>query len=244
MYYTVGGKLQTALERGLSHSLYTLPIGAKCINLQLEFSKWHKMAPSFCNACKPHNCRATLRSSRFCQCKNSTYHDSSKTWSLKNAMLYITSCSFSKPRVAHTWDEIVDPQYSILPSNKLDKMIRYALYLCLSVTYLRLPVSQCWSLTQLKKTSLHLLLTDSTQIILYPELEYISDDDLPRIVKPSVTDDNQRKHLLIELSDSELSMEEVSLAYSDYSRKHGPCSSVTRFKRRKKRRNRSRSSHC
>lgn len=57
---------------------------------------------------------------------------------------------------------MLDPQYTRLTSAILNNTINYAIYDCLmGITYLRLPVMQHWSLIQLEKTSIYILLTNS-----------------------------------------------------------------------------------
>ena len=223
------GILQAELEHGLFCSLYSFPIDAKCINLQSEFNKWYTKAPNYCKACKPHNYQATLGSSIFCRCKSKLHHGSSKTWSLKNAILYVTSRSMEKSHISDPWNQMLDPQHSTMPSIQLERMIQHALYDCLAVTYLRLPVSQRWSLKQLRKTPIHIFLTSSTQTISYAELEDVSDDEQERKIQ-----------ILLTSTDSKISMKNLSSLNHNRSEKHVQYTTPIRLKRSGKKRYRSR----
>jgi hypothetical protein len=124
-------------------------------------------------------------------------------------------------------------------------MINYAVYDCLSVTYLRLPVIQRWSLIQLEKTSIHILLTDSKQIISDPDLEYVSEDELPQVNQPSLFDNNQQQRnveVSYEVSESELLIERPpsfnqnsSTLNTNGLKKHSRRSTEARGRRNKKR---------
>ncbi len=125
-------------------------------------------------------------------------------------------------------------------------MINYAVYDCLSVTYLRLPVIQRWSLIQFEKTPIHILLTDTKQIIsVDPHLEYVSDDELPQNIQPSLFENNQQHQndeVINEVSESESLMEcsssfdqNLSTLNTNCLKKHSKRSAEARAQRNKKR---------
>jgi len=107
--------------------------------------------------------------------------------------LYATTSFLDKSHTKNDWFEILDPQHTRLSLDVVHHMIHYAVYDCLSVTFLRLPVIQRWSLIQLEKTPIHILLFDSKQIILDLDLEYISEDELPQVIQSSLLDNNQQQ---------------------------------------------------
>ncbi len=82
---------------------------------------------------------------------------------------------------------MVDPHYTTLSLIGVQKMLHYALCDCLTATYLRLS-----AVYNQKKTLIHILLIDSRQNILDPEVKYIwvSDEKLSPILAPSLVNDH------------------------------------------------------
>jgi hypothetical protein len=137
------GPLHKELQYATQYSLFSFPIRLEDIDIQSEFSEWYSLVPPYCQTCKPNdNTHITIGSSMFCECQQHAYSDSSKPWSLQNAILYATNCFLDKSQTENYWFSMLDPQYETISSNVLDDMINYAVYDCLSVTYLRLPVVQ------------------------------------------------------------------------------------------------------
>jgi hypothetical protein len=156
------GNLKVELGHALKYSLFTFPMEARCVDLQLEFRKWYTLAPPFCEACEPDNNYhhiITKGSSMFCRCKNHVYTDPGTLWSLQKGILYSTSCFLDKSQTENPWHLILDPQHTTLSLDKAEQMIYYAVYDCLSVTYLHLPVTQSWPLVTIKNTPITRLLT-------------------------------------------------------------------------------------
>ena len=173
------GSLSKELEFATPYSLFSLPIQVKEINLQSKFSEWYHRVPPFCEVCKPDNStHVTVGSSRCCGCRQHAYNNPSNLWSLQNAVLHATTSFSDKLQTENNWFAMLYPKYTRLSPTDLNNMINYAIYDCISVTYLRLPVLSSWSLIQLGKTPVHILLSDSkvlyqTRIcIMYPMMNF------------------------------------------------------------------------
>ena len=115
----------------------------------MRFGVWYRSAPPFCGKCKHNtNTHITIGSSIFCGCQEHAYNKPSNLWSLQNSMVYATSRFLDKSQTENNWFAMLDPKYTRLSSTDRDNMTNYAVYDCLSVTYLRLPALQHWSLIQ------------------------------------------------------------------------------------------------
>ncbi|CAF4108367.1 unnamed protein product [Rotaria sp. Silwood2] len=188
------GELVNEFKHATSFSLFSLPIPAKQINLQNEFFMWYKEVPPHCEVCRPNDdVYVTTGPSMFCKCNQSINNDSIRTCSLQNAILYTTGCFLDKSQTENTWSSMLDPDYTTLDSEKLDKMIHYASYDCISLTYIRLPLTQRWTFLQLEKTPIYVLLTDSRSILVDPDLDYISDAECSPSFTLTLHDYKQRK---------------------------------------------------
>ena len=243
------GPLGNEIKYATRYSLFIFPIHAKAINLQLEFNTWHRWVPPFCEVCKPdNNTYVTVGTSAFCKCRRDVSNGPPKLWSLQNAVLYTANCFLDKSQTESDWFAMLDPKNTSLPSLDLDKMIKYAIYDCLSVTYLRLPIMQRWSLIQLEKTPIHILLTDTKHIIADPDLEYVSEDELPQVIQPLLFNNNEQQQqqrtdeVTDQVSTSEQLMErpssldqKLSILNTNSSKKHSQRSAVARARRNRKR---------
>jgi hypothetical protein len=109
------GSLDKELKHAIPYSLFSFPIYAKAIDLQSEFSKWHRRVPPFCEVCKPNNnTHITVGSSMFCGCRPHVYTNPSNPWSLQNAVLYTTNCFLDKSQTENNWFKMLDPQHTTL----------------------------------------------------------------------------------------------------------------------------------
>ena len=166
------------LERALSFGLFSFPLVCTCINLQDEFRTWYAWVPPFCKVCRPSDDYPIYPgSSMFCSCQDVPYRDPAKHWSLQNAVMLAFNSYLDKTQTINPWNAMIDPEYSSLSIADLEPMIRYALYDCLAVSCLYKPVMQIWNFEQLRRSPIHVLLTDP-QVNLSPiRYEFISDDD-------------------------------------------------------------------
>ncbi|CAF3863421.1 unnamed protein product [Adineta steineri] len=80
------------------------------------------------------------------ECREYIYDKPSKPWSLQNAILYAANSLLDKSQTENNWFSMLDPKYTTLTPAKLENMINYAVYDCINVAYLRLPMAQRWSL--------------------------------------------------------------------------------------------------
>ncbi|CAF1388306.1 unnamed protein product [Adineta steineri] len=78
----------------------------------------------------------------FCECREHAYNDPSKPWSLQNAILYAANPLLDKSQTENTWFSMLDPKYTTLTPAKLENMINYAVYDCINLAHLRLPMAQ------------------------------------------------------------------------------------------------------
>ncbi|CAF1463197.1 unnamed protein product [Adineta steineri] len=200
------GPLQNEIEYGSQYSIFSYPIEAKDVNLQSEFSKWYSRVPSYCEVCKPSNdTHVTVGSSMFCECREHAYNDPSKPWSLQNAILYAGNSFLDKSQTENNWFSMLDPKYTTLHPVKLENIINYAVYDCISLAYLRLPVVERWSLVRLEETPISILLTDPKQAVVDPDLEDISDDELPPLLNGNRVEQNDE--VIGEVLDADINVE-------------------------------------
>lgn len=141
--------------------LFTLTLQCLFIDLQAEFRCWYDLVICYCETCRPSNeINVYPGTNRFCRCKEIPYHDKSTNWSLQNAILCISDSYLDKTMTRSHWHAMIDPTYSSLSIEKLDRMIRYAIYDVLALSYLHWPITGVWSHDKIRSTSMLILLSE------------------------------------------------------------------------------------
>ena len=198
--YTWGFLLQE-LSSLSQFDLIPRSIHADLMNLQGDFDRWYRGALPPCEVCSPST-RLSSRLSVVASCvreKNFPYDDLDTPWSLQNAVLYTSGCCLDKSATKQAWSRLLDPLHSSFPLEKLDILITYAVYDCLSVTYLHKPIENAWKLTQLRDVNLVELFTtvQSFEVLSWPMsmgLEEISEDELPVVAPAERNPDDIRQN--------------------------------------------------
>lgn len=169
------GPSNKELEWALDYDLFHLPLESQFIDLQREFHFWFQNVSTTCEVCQALDSSCIYQGAkRFCECQDVVYRDSEKKWSLQNAILCTTDSYLSKSETNSPWNMILDPEYSRLYPEKLEKMIRYAIYDVFALSLLHKPVLNSWPHKQIRETSFDELLLD--QETKRPALEDISSE--------------------------------------------------------------------
>jgi len=189
------GSLEKEIKYASHYSLFNTTIYAKVIDLQCEFSHWYRRKPPFCEVCKPErNTHVTRGSSMFCACRSHPYDNPSNLWSLQNAVLYATNCFLDKAQTENNWFEMLDAKHRRTSPDVIDEMIHYAVYDCLSVTYLRLGIIEQWPLKQFEQISMEILLTNSIKSIVSHRSRLPSENEFIDAIPLSPCDNHQQQN--------------------------------------------------
>lgn len=170
------------LEKALHYSLFSFPLGCDLINLQQLFKPWVERELPLCAVCLSDS-----DDLRECSCKRIPHVGTNEHWSLQNAICYVLGQFLDKSNTKFTWSSFLDPNYSTLPSSSLQNVIRYAAYDTLAVSYFHRVIENNWTLQQLQHATISMLLLDPHLHILNYDLEPISDNELPPVTPPSIT---------------------------------------------------------
>lgn len=155
------GPSERELEWVLDYNLFNLPLDSQFIDLQKEFHFWFRTVSTVCEACRSSDSIYVYQGAkRFCECQDVVYRDPGIMWSLQNAILCTLDSYLSKSETISRWNMIIDPEYSKLNLEKLNKMIRYASYDVLVLSLLHQPVMKLWSHEKIRKTPLDELLLE------------------------------------------------------------------------------------
>ena len=180
------GPAEVELERARQFRLFSTPLACLCFDLQQDFSIWYALVPPFCEVCRPNaDYQVNIGSAMFCRCKDVIYSDPSKQWSLQNAILYVSDCYLDKTQTKSPWNELLDPLHSTMSSVRCARMIRYAVYDALAVSYLRFPVTQMWTFDRVRQSTFSDLLLEPPLISSSLLYEPISDEEPDLIVESS-----------------------------------------------------------
>ena len=208
------GPSDNELEWVLSYDLFTLSVECEFVDLQKKFSYWFEALSTVCESCRSSSDTCVyLGAKNFCLCQDMVYREQHKLWSLQDAILCVSDSYLSKLETNSSWDLMIDPKYSTLPLDKLDKMIRYAIYDVFALTYLHKPVMELWTHEEIRKSSMIDLLFHQVTNNMNNQIHYENDED----------DEEQRDESLLSVqTQSPLSMmnEELEISIDDQENVH------------------------
>jgi len=151
------------LELESANYLFTWPITSELINLQPHFADWYKGARTQCwvqsleqQAMENNDITADQRNSSTssCTCHLPSPYNEHELWSLQKAFLYSFNLFIDKTSTMSHWSYGLSSFGSSLTHAQRTKMINYAKYDVMAVTYLIRPITEQWSFTRTKESSI------------------------------------------------------------------------------------------
>jgi hypothetical protein len=151
------------LELESANYLFAWPITSELINLQPHFADWYKGARTQCwvqsleqQAMENNDITADQRNSSTssCTCHRPSPYNEHELWSLQKAFLYSFNLFIDKTSTMSHWSYGLSSFGSSLTHAQRTKMINYAKYDVMAVTYLIRPITEQWSFTRTKESSI------------------------------------------------------------------------------------------
>ncbi|CAF3343673.1 unnamed protein product [Rotaria sp. Silwood2] len=151
------------LELESANYLFTWPITSELINLQSHFPGWYEWARTQCRvqsleqqAMENNDIIADQRnlSASSCICHRPSPYNEHQLWSLQKAFLYSFNLFIDKTSTLSHWSYGLSSIGSSLTHVQRKKMINYAKNDVMAVTYLIRPITEQWSLTRTKESSI------------------------------------------------------------------------------------------
>ncbi|CAF1258658.1 unnamed protein product [Rotaria sordida] len=95
----------------------------------------------------------------YCICHEQSPYRPGEKWSLQKALIYAAHMFIDKSCTVNNWAARLTSNNSTLSTGRRNKMIKYAIYDCLTATYFIRPVLAYWTFNKLKNTNIIELFT-------------------------------------------------------------------------------------
>ncbi|KAF9754357.1 hypothetical protein NGRA_3359, partial [Nosema granulosis] len=146
--------------------LFTWLILGDLINIQPHFPGWYDWARTQCrvqnlthridvNRDVGNTTQNHLLSLSPCSCHRASPYESHQLWSLQQAFIYGCNLFIDKANTLNHWSSSLTSEHSPLPYARRQKMIKYATYDVMAVTYLAQPIIQRWTFKKMKKMNIN-----------------------------------------------------------------------------------------
>ncbi|CAF3940867.1 unnamed protein product [Rotaria sp. Silwood1] len=151
------------LELESANYLFAWPITSELINLQPHFPGWYERARTQCwvqsleqQAMENNDIIVGQRnlSTSSCTCHRPSPYNEHQLWSLQKAFLYSFNLFIDKTSTLSHWSYGLTSIGSSLTYAQRTKMINYAKYDVMAVTYLIRPITEQWSFTRTKESNI------------------------------------------------------------------------------------------
>ncbi|CAF1435460.1 unnamed protein product [Rotaria sordida] len=151
------------LELESANYLFAWPITSELINLQPHFAGWYERARTQCGtqsleqqAMENNDIIVGQRklSTSSCACHRPSPYNEHQLWLLQKAFLYSFNLFLDKTSTLSHWSYGLSSIGSSLTHAERTKMINYAKYDVMAVTYLIRPITEQWSFTRTKESSI------------------------------------------------------------------------------------------
>ena len=140
--------------------LFTWPIPAVLVNLQLYFPGWYAWGRSQCRGTTLSYCddedEGLQQHQRMlvCSCHLQSPYNPNELWSLKNAFKYGFKLFIDKSARLGNWSSSLNSRKSSLSYETQKKMIRYAVYEVITISFLARPIAEQWTFKQVESRSM------------------------------------------------------------------------------------------
>jgi hypothetical protein len=156
------------LELESANYLFTWPITSELINLQPHFPGWYEGARTQCRvrsleqqAMENNDITVGQRnlSTSLCTCHRPSPYNDHQLWSLQKAFSFSFDLFLDKTSTLSHWSHGLTSIGSSLTHVQRTKMINYAKYDVMAVTYLIRPITEQWSFTRTREIKINELFT-------------------------------------------------------------------------------------
>ena len=144
--------------------LFTWPIPAVLVNIQLHFPGWYSWGRSHCRetilTCLDNSDEGeddkSLQQQRMltCICHLQSPYNPKQLWSLKTAYKYGCKLSLDKSTTMGNWSSSLNSCHSSLSYEVQKKMVRYAVNDVMAVSFLARPIAEKWTFKQVESRSM------------------------------------------------------------------------------------------